>query len=107
MNDRIGRRQFVKYLMASGSFLLASISGIKIDKKEGFVIGKNKYSMRSSEAYGTCGSSYDCAGGGGECGSSYSCTGDGGSDGQGECGSSYSCSGGGGECGSSYDCTGG
>jgi len=104
------RRRFLKYLPATAGFVLVSTLGIKINPDEAFVIGKNKYSLKHSEAYGECGTAYDCAGGGGECGTAYDCTGGGRSDdgfgGGGECGTAYDCAGGGGECGTAYDCTG-
>lgn len=65
-------------------------------------LGKHaRVAAETCKAYGRCGTSYSCSGGGGQCGTSYSCSGGGG-----QCGTSYDCSGGGGRCGTSYTCSG-
>lgn len=112
------RRTFLKQLAATAGFVLASTSGIKIDDKEEFVIGKSNFSLGITEAHakdkgnGTaaCGMSMSCGGGDGHCGMSMSCAG--GSDqaddgGDGVCGRSMSCTGGAGACGMSMSCSGG
>lgn len=58
-------------------------------------------SFTNATVYGTCGTSYNCSGGGGECSTSFNCGGGGG-----QCGISFDCSGGGGQCGVSFDCSG-
>jgi hypothetical protein len=102
---KIGRRSFFakiyKNLLGFSAFTIASLFGLKRDGE--IRLGKMKNTgVGFSEAYGKCGSSFNCSGGGGECGSSFNCGGGGG-----ECGSSFNCSGGGGECGSSFNCSGG
>lgn len=102
--DKIGRRSFFsktyKYFLGFGAFTIASLFGLKRDGE--ISLGKMKNTeFGLSEAYGTCGASYNCGGGGGDCGASYNCGGGGG-----KCGASYNCSGGGGECGASYNCSG-
>ena len=113
------RRTFLKQLAATAGFVLASTSGIKIDDKEEFVIGKSNFTLGIAEAHGghnedggtaACGSSMSCGGGNGHCGMSMSCPG--GSDTLddgtgGACGRSMSCTGGEGACGRSMSCGGG
>lgn len=102
--DEYSRRNFFshisKYFLGFGAFTIASIFGFR--RSGDLRVGKMKdLEFGLSEAHGTCGSAYNCGGGGGECGSAYNCSGGGG-----ECGSAYNCSGGGGECGSAYNCSG-
>ncbi len=97
---------FGKYLLGFATFGVASFFGLKRDGE--LHLGKMKnIKLGMSEAYGACGSSYECAGGGGQCGSAYECAGGGrNSSGRGQCGSAYECAGGGGQCGSAYECAG-
>lgn len=74
MKDDLGRRGFLKYLFALGTFGITSLIGFK--KEEGFYVGKRSgFRTGFSEASAACGTSYNCAGGGGECGTSYNCAG--------------------------------
>jgi hypothetical protein len=134
MNANGERRAFLKRLLSLIGFGTTFLSSFK--KDEGFKIGKMKInSLGTSEAFGKCGASFDCAGGGGQCGASYDCPGGGGKCGAsfdcaggrgdpaprrstpddlsptprggGKCGASFDCTGGGGKCGASFDCAGG
>lgn len=60
------------------------------DKSQGVCFGESSFDVFGTEsrAYGRCGSSLSCSGGGGQCGSSLHCSGGGG-----RCGSSLNCSG--------------
>ena len=76
--DKHDRRNFLKriskYFFSFMAFGLASLFGLK--RKGDFRLGKlNNMSIGLSEAHGTCGSSYNCSGGGGKCGSAYNCSG--------------------------------
>jgi len=64
MEQNSDRRGFFKYLLSSFAFAVTSIFSFKINKNEGFKVGKKIDTLGLSEASGTCGASLDCAGGG-------------------------------------------
>ncbi len=92
IKDKYGRRSFLKlttkYILGFSAFGIASLFGLK--RNGDIRLGKMRnYEVGLSEAYGECGYSSDCAGGGGECGYSSDCAGAGG-----QCGYSSDCVGG-------------
>ena len=82
------RRGFLKYLFSSLAFGITSIFSFRVNKNEGFKIGKMIEPVAPPEASGVCGSGLNCAGGGGVCGSGLNCAGGGG-----VCGSGLNCAG--------------
>ena len=99
------RRSFLKYLskylVSIFAFVVALIFSPKINKNEGFKIGKMNASLGPAEASGECGMGLNCSGGGGQCGMGLNCGGGGG-----QCGMGLNCSGGGGQCGMGLNCAG-
>jgi len=98
MEHNSDRRGFFKYLLSSFAFAVTSIFSFKINKNEGFKVGKRIIPFGSSTAAGECGAGLNCAGGGGECGAGLNCAG-----GQGD---PYPSPGGGGQCGAGLNCAG-
>jgi hypothetical protein len=99
MEDKLNRKDFLKYLLTLAGFGVVSIFSFR--KGEGFKIGKLKGSFGMSEANGTCGAGMGCAGTGGgqgfgQCGAGMGCAGGGGGQGYGQCGAGMGCAGGGG-----------
>ncbi len=101
MTQENSRRRFLKTALMVAGGTTALFANLQFDANEGVKIGRSTVKLGMSEAHATCGSAYNCGGGGGQCGSAYECSGGGG-----KCGSAYNCSGGGGKCGSAYECAG-
>jgi hypothetical protein len=80
MDHNDERRNFLKYLskylFSIFAFVGALIFSPKINKNEGFKIGKMNVSLGPAEALGMCGAGLNCGGGGGMCGAGLNCAGE-------------------------------
>jgi len=101
MEKHDGRRGFLKYLVSFLAFGITSIFSFRVNKEEGFKIGRRMEPFAPPEASGACGIGRGCAGGGGQCGLGSGCAGGGG-----QCGLGSGCAGGGGQCGIGSGCAG-
>ena len=67
MAKKTARREFLKKTDGvTAGFAVGMLGNLKFDSAEGIRIGRPRVSFGFAEAYAECGSSYDCAGGGGE-----------------------------------------